>query len=219
MSRLVFGLQIQSYYPQSFKSIKNIIAHEIQVCCSGCWSGANHVVPVADGYVIGSSIKRFLKEDRKYHQKTLVNQRSSIADKEPGKYIKHWRGIKPKTGAPYSCDIGIERFLVRGNIVLSGGSSMFQGFHRRLQRDLKKIVDARSQPVEVNVLSHPIQRFAVWFGGSVLASTPEFFTFKEIPFCTNASLACVNGNKGGSGTIVLYPFVIGKEVLEPCAYS
>jgi hypothetical protein len=32
-------------------------------------------------------------------------------DKEPAKYIKHWRGIKPKTGAPYSCDIGYERFL------------------------------------------------------------------------------------------------------------
>ncbi|MBA0586203.1 hypothetical protein Gorai_016952, partial [Gossypium raimondii] len=58
----------------------------------------------------------------------------------------------------------------------------------RLQRDLKKIVDARvlasdtrlggevkAHPVEVNVVSHPIQRFAVWFGGSVLASTPEFF--------------------------------------------
>jgi actin-related protein 3 len=30
--------------------------------------------------------------------------------------------------------------------------------------------------VEVNVLSHQMQRFAVWFGGSVLASTPEFYT-------------------------------------------
>ena len=33
----------------------------------------------------------------------------------------------------------------------------------------------QSQPIEVNVVSHPIQRFAVWFGGSVLASTPEFY--------------------------------------------
>ena len=29
------------------------------------------------------------------------------------------------------------------NIVLSGGSTMFKDFHRRLQRDVKKIVDAR----------------------------------------------------------------------------
>ena len=32
-------------------------------------------------------------------------------DKEPSKYIKQWKGIKPKTGAPYTCDIGYERFL------------------------------------------------------------------------------------------------------------
>ena len=30
-------------------------------------------------------------------------------------------------------------------------------------------------PIEVNVISHHMQRFAVWFGGSMLASTPEFF--------------------------------------------
>lgn len=34
-------------------------------------------------------------------------------------------------------------FLEIQNIVLSGGSTMFKDFHRRLQRDLKKIVDDR----------------------------------------------------------------------------
>ncbi|XP_061986579.1 actin-related protein 3-like isoform X2 [Populus nigra] len=182
--------------------------------------GAAHVVPVADGYVIGSSIKsipiagkdvtlfiqqlmrergenvppedsfevaRKVKETHCYTCSDIVKEFNKH-DKEPAKYIKHWRGIKPKTGAPYSCDIGYERFLGPENIVLSGGSTMFKDFGRRLQRDLKKIVDTRvltsearlggkikSQPVEVNVVSHPIQRFAVWFGGSVLASTPEFF--------------------------------------------
>ncbi|KAL4280181.1 hypothetical protein GQ457_03G008570 [Hibiscus cannabinus] len=219
--------------------------------------GATHIVPVADGYVIGSSIKsipiagndvtlfiqqlmrergekippedsfeaaRKVKEMYCYTCSDIVKEFNKH-DKEPGKYIKHWRGIRPKTGAPYSCDIGYERFLgpevffspeiyssdfttplpvvidkciqsapidtrraLYKNIVLSGGSTMFKDFHRRLQRDLKKIVDARvlasdtraggeikSHPIEVNVVSHPIQRFAVWFGGSVLASTPEFF--------------------------------------------
>ncbi|KAK8310417.1 hypothetical protein V6Z12_D02G185200 [Gossypium hirsutum] len=219
--------------------------------------GATHIVPVADGYVIGSSIKsipiagkdvtlfiqqlmrergekippedsfeaaRKVKEMYCYTCSDVVKEFNKH-DKEPGKYIKHWRGFRPKTGAPYSCDIGYERFLgpevffspeiyssdfttplpvvidkciqsapidtrraLYKNIVLSGGSTMFKDFHRRLQRDLKKIVDARvlasdtrlggevkAHPVEVNVVSHPIQRFAVWFGGSVLASTPEFF--------------------------------------------
>jgi len=37
----------------------------------------------------------------------------------------------------------IDLFYLFQNIVLSGGSTMFKDFHRRLQRDLKKIVDAR----------------------------------------------------------------------------
>ena len=66
---------------------------------------------------------------------------------------------------------------------------MFKDFGRRLQRDVKKRVDGRiernamrmgrepseSSKVDVNVVSHHMQRFAVWFGGSMLASTSEFY--------------------------------------------
>ncbi|XP_008799925.1 actin-related protein 3-like [Phoenix dactylifera] len=219
--------------------------------------GATHIVPVVDGYVIGSSIKSFpiagndvtqfvlqllrergelippedsldiarkVKEMFCYTCSDIVKEYNKH-DKKPDKYIKQWAGIKPKTGASYLCDIGYERFLgpevffhpeiydsdfttslpdmidkcvqsspidtrraLYKNIVLSGGSTMFKDFHKRLQRDLKKIVDDRidasnarhgmdikSQPVEVNVVSHPIQKIAVWFGGSVVASMPEFY--------------------------------------------
>ena len=66
---------------------------------------------------------------------------------------------------------------------------MFKDFGRRLQRDVKKRVDGRikanlarlnkanvkAPKLDVNVIRHPMQRFAVWFGGSMLASTPEFY--------------------------------------------
>jgi actin-related protein 3 len=39
------------------------------------------------------------------------------------------------------------------NIVLSGGSTMFKDFHRRLQRDLKKIVDARVRASNSRLIS------------------------------------------------------------------
>lgn len=80
------------------------------------------------------------------------------------------------------------RRALYGNIVLSGGSTMYKDFGRRVQRDIKRLVDARvaesearsgggfkAQAVEVNVLTHHMQRFAVWFGGSVLSSTPDFY--------------------------------------------
>lgn len=66
---------------------------------------------------------------------------------------------------------------------------MFKDFGRRIQRDVRRIVDARlkrseelsqgrikPQPMEVNVITHNMQRYAVWFGGSMLSSTAEFFT-------------------------------------------
>jgi len=66
------------------------------------------------------------------------------------------------------------------NICLSGGSTMFKDFGRRLERGIKRTVNERLRkseelsghkpdPVDVNVISHPFQRFAVWLGGSILA--------------------------------------------------
>ncbi|GMT28140.1 hypothetical protein PFISCL1PPCAC_19437, partial [Pristionchus fissidentatus] len=85
------------------------------------------------------------------------------------------------------CPIDVRRGLYE-NIVLSGGSTMFKDFSRRMQRDVKKLVDyrlsaseaiaggnLRPKPIDVQVISHKMQRYAVWFGGSMLASTPEFY--------------------------------------------
>lgn len=65
---------------------------------------------------------------------------------------------------------------------------MFKDFDKRLQRDVNKLCTSRlkdteklsggkikPKPMEVNVVTHNMQRYAVWFGGSMLASTPEFF--------------------------------------------
>ncbi len=85
------------------------------------------------------------------------------------------------------CPIDVRRGLYK-NIVLSGGTTMFKDFGRRLQRDIKRIVDNRMianmdrlraltgnvtppPAIDVNVVSHPMQRYAVCFGGSMLAST------------------------------------------------
>ena len=66
---------------------------------------------------------------------------------------------------------------------------MFKDFGKRLQRDIKRMVDARikmseitsqanmtsgqiqARQLDVNVISHRKQRYAVWFGGSLLADT------------------------------------------------
>jgi len=221
--------------------------------------GVTHVIPVADGYVIGSSIKHIplagrdvtnfiagMMRDRKepippedillvsksvkerhcYTSPDLVKEFGKY-DADPKKYFKTFEGLHSRTGKPWICDVGYERFLGpeiffspeifdprfteplpsvvdktilscpidsrRGlykNVVLSGGSTMFKDFGRRLQRDIKKIVDGRleknwkknpkytgtqTSKMDVNVVSHAMQRYAVWFGGSMLSSTQEFY--------------------------------------------
>jgi actin-related protein 3 len=62
---------------------------------------------------------------------------------------------------------------------------MFKGFAKRLTKEIKKNVDERlriteeinkfkPQPIDVKVVSHHMQRYAVWFGGSMIATTDDF---------------------------------------------
>ena len=57
---------------------------------------------------------------------------------------------------------------------------MFKDFGRRLQRDIQRAIHARASTgqqasaVLANVVTHPMQRCAVWCGGSVLGTLPEF---------------------------------------------
>jgi actin-related protein 3 len=39
---------------------------------------------------------------------------------------------------------------------------------------LRKTV-VQPKPIDVNVITHKMQRYAVWFGGSLLASAGEFY--------------------------------------------
>nr|ACO10729.1 Actin-related protein 3 [Caligus rogercresseyi] len=216
--------------------------------------GVTHIIPVVDGYVIGSCIKHIPIAGRSITNfiQTLLREReigippeqsletaraikekycyvcSDIAkefnkyDTDLNKFIKTYEGVNSVTKKPFNVDIGYERFLgpeiffhpefvnpdfmvpisesvdtciqncpidvrrcLYGNIVLSGGSTMFKDFGRRLERDLKKSVSARlkyteqydinTTPINVKVFSHPMQRYAVWYGGSMLATLPQFF--------------------------------------------
>eukprot|EP01038_Epipyxis_sp_PR26KG_P005615 gene5615-7757_t len=229
-------------------------------CVIDSGDGVTHVIPVADGYVIGSCIKHIplagrtitsfiqqLMRDRKEPvpaedslevAKRVKEMYSYVCpdlckefakyDQKPEKFFKTYQGLKKTTGQSYVCEVGYERFLgpevffnpeifssdfitplpdvvddaiikcpidvrrkLYKNIVLSGGTTLFKDFGRRLQKEIKKITDNRMQQniarlggkvavnqasaIEVDVISHNLQRYAVWFGGSMLASTPEFY--------------------------------------------
>jgi actin-related protein 3 len=166
-------------------------------------------------------IARRVKEMYCYVCPDLVREYAKY-DKDPSKHILQYEGADLKTKAPFTVDVGYERFLgpelffnpeifssdftsplpdvvdaaiqacpidtrkkLYSYITLSGGSTMYKNFTRRIERDLKDKVKTRFQRnvdmfpdmdlkmMDVNVVTHPFQRFAVWFGGSMLAAQPD----------------------------------------------
>jgi len=259
----VAGLQISVQavlaLAASMTSSKSKSQHSLSGTVIDSGDGGTYVVPVHEGYVIGSSIKtvpiagkdltlfvhKLLRERgvavpaedlyaaaqvvKEQHCYTCsdVSKEPAKFDSDPAKYARELSGINKKTNRPWSFKLGHERFLTpevffepkmlpdcefftplpevvdgvvascpidarRGlynNIVLAGGSTQFKDFGRRLERDVKRLVDERvaqselssggrhkAKEVEVNVVAHKKRRYAAWFGGSFVASMPTFFS-------------------------------------------
>lgn len=68
------------------------------------------------------------------------------------------------------CDVDIRNDLY-DNIVLFGGSTMFDGFANRVQKELML---APVTPPKVKIFAPPDRRSSAWIGGSILASQPRF---------------------------------------------
>ena len=66
-------------------------------------------------------------------------------------------------------------------VIKKNNLSFFQIVKRAVDRRMEiseKISEGRIKPtpVDVKVISHLMQRYAVWFGGSMLSSTGEFYS-------------------------------------------
>ncbi len=68
------------------------------------------------------------------------------------------------------CDVDVRRELYQ-NIILSGGTTMFDGIGERL---LKEIESRAPKSINVKVIASPDRRYAVWRGGSTLTSLSTF---------------------------------------------
>nr|AEW46682.1 actin [Ulva linza] len=68
------------------------------------------------------------------------------------------------------CDVDIRKDLY-GNIVLSGGTTMFAGISDRMS---KEVSSHAPSSMKVKVVAPPERKFSVWIGGSILASLSTF---------------------------------------------
>lgn len=68
------------------------------------------------------------------------------------------------------CDVDIRKDLY-GNVVLSGGTTMYDGIGERLTKELTALAP---NTMKIKVVAPPERKFSVWIGGSILSSLSTF---------------------------------------------
>uniref|UniRef100_M4E0Q9 Actin n=1 Tax=Brassica campestris TaxID=3711 RepID=M4E0Q9_BRACM len=68
------------------------------------------------------------------------------------------------------CDVDIRKDLY-GNIVLSGGTTMFSGIADRMSKEITALAPSS---MKIKVVAPPERKYSVWIGGSILASLSTF---------------------------------------------
>ena len=58
-----------------------------------------------------------------------------------------------------------------GNIVLSGGTTMFLGLPERLSKEITALAPTL---MKIKVVAYPERKFSTWIGGSILSSLSTF---------------------------------------------
>jgi len=68
------------------------------------------------------------------------------------------------------CDVDIRKDLY-ANIVMSGGSTMFEGIGERMTKEITALAPST---MKIKVVAPPERKYSVWIGGSILSSLSTF---------------------------------------------
>jgi len=68
------------------------------------------------------------------------------------------------------CDVDIRKDLYN-NIVMSGGTTMFNGIAERVQKEVKALAP---DSMTIKIIAPPERKYSVWIGGSILSSLSTF---------------------------------------------
>jgi actin len=114
----------------------------------------NYELP--DGQVITVGAERFRAPEVLFHP-------NLIGMEQDGVHMLTYTSIM-------KCDLDIRKDLY-GNIVLSGGSTMYTGIAERLSKEVTALAPAA---IKVKVVAPPERKYSVWIGGSILSSLSTF---------------------------------------------
>jgi len=68
------------------------------------------------------------------------------------------------------CDVDVRREMY-ANIILSGGTTMFEGIGERMNKEITALAPAT---MKIKVLAPPERKYSVWIGGGTMAGLSSF---------------------------------------------
>jgi len=109
-----------------------------------------------DGNIITVGSERFRCPEALFQPKFVGKEAAGIHDTTFNSIMK--------------CDVDIRKDLY-GNIVLSGGTTMYEGIGERMT---KEVVALSPSTMKIKVVAPPERKYSVWIGGSILSSLSTF---------------------------------------------
>ncbi|KAL4481485.1 hypothetical protein ABPG74_007574 [Tetrahymena malaccensis] len=104
---------------------------------------------------------------------TIQDQRFRVPELlfKPHFIGKEYRGLSELAfDSIMSCDVDVRRDLYQ-NIVLSGGTTLFDGIAQRVSKDISSLAPPG---IKVGVIAPPERKYSVFIGGSILSSLSSF---------------------------------------------
>jgi len=114
----------------------------------------NYELP--DGQVITVGNERFRAPE-------ILFQPSLVGQESEGIHTLIYESIM-------KCDVDIRRDLY-GNVVMSGGTTMYPGIADRVK---KEVAEKAPATMAIKIVAPPERKYSVWIGGSILASLSTF---------------------------------------------
>ncbi|EAL62684.1 hypothetical protein DDB_G0289505 [Dictyostelium discoideum AX4] len=104
---------------------------------------------------------------------TIGNERFRCPEAlfQPSLLAMDYDGIHETTyNSIMKCDVDFHKDLY-GNVLLSGGSTMFPGIADRMNKELTALAPST---MKIKIIAPPERKYSAWIGGSILASLSSF---------------------------------------------